>query len=434
MSAHSPSAAASPAIQRQRQRRRVAIRLLIVFLVALVARSGWGIYRFSRVEDPAAVEFDDERQYWMMAASLRAGDGLQDELGFRATRMPLYPGVLSAFTEHPRGVMAARALQWLIGAVGAVFAAMVAMTLFDLHVGFLAGFLVALDPFLIFFSSLLLTETAYVTFLLLLWWLVGALLRTRGCTSHWSWIAVGAAASLCVYQRESCLGLSLVAIGWIVICRRFERRTLAGAAVAVGVVVLTLIPWALRNERTIGEWCWLTTRAGISLYDGVGSQASGASDLADVKQMPEVRELSEVEWNRYFLDQSWAAIRNSPARIGRLAVTKLSRTWNPFPNVESYQSRMTRAVSVLWIVPVYLLAAAGAGLVATSQEDRCLRTVVFLLLPALYLSAVHCFFVGSVRYRLGAMPMLEILAAVTIVAVLNRTGVLKTGGGKRSAD
>ena len=45
--------------------------------------------------------------------------------------------------------------------------------------------------------------------------------------------------------------------------------------------------------------------------------------------------------------------------------------------------------------------------------------MLFLLLPALYLSALHNLFVGSVRYRLSAMPMLEVLAAVALIALVD---------------
>ena len=45
-----------------------------------------------------------------------------------------------------------------------------------------------------------------------------------------------------------------------------------------------------------------------------------------------------------------------------------------------------------------------------------------LLLPALYISALHTLFVGSVRYRLPAMPMLEMLAAFALVALFDRRG------------
>ncbi len=41
--------------------------------------------------------------------------------------------------------------------------------------------------------------------------------------------------------------------------------------------------------------------------------------------------------------------------------------------------------------------------------------VLFLMLPAVYLSLLHGLFVGSVRYRLGATPMMEMLAAWFVV-------------------
>ena len=70
-----------------------------MFLVALSLRAGWGTYRLAQADDPSALEFPDEQQYWDMAASLMAGEGLKDELGFRATRMPLYPTLLAAWAR-----------------------------------------------------------------------------------------------------------------------------------------------------------------------------------------------------------------------------------------------------------------------------------------------------------------------------------------------
>jgi hypothetical protein len=41
----------------------------------------------------------------------------------------------------------------------------------------------------------------------------------------------------------------------------------------------------------------------------------------------------------------------------------------------------------------------------------------------LYFSALHSLFVGSVRYRLAAVPMIEILAAVALAAIYKRVQV-----------
>lgn len=375
--------------------------------------------RLVRTDDPTALEFPDEQQYWLMASSLESGNGLADELGFRATRMPLYPGMLSVFAGMDHGIIAARVLHWLIGAVAAMLTAGFAASLLDHRAGLIAGLLVAADPFLVFFSSLLLTETLFLTALLGLWWTLGRLMREAGGSIH-LWATAGVLAALCVYIRESSLGLVICGLGLVCLCRRLQRRTWIGAVVACVILVAALLPWAFRNERVIGERCWLTTRGGISLYDGVGPQATGASDLGNIKQMPAVRNLSEAEWNRYFFRKSFEAIKTQPARILRLAWVKLGRMWNPLPNVETYQSRLVRLVSAAWSLPVFLLALLGVRQLWVSEIEQGRWKAMLFVLPALYLSVLHALFVGSVRYRLGAMPMIEILTAWALVWLIDQ--------------
>ena len=42
------------------------------------------------------------------------------------------------------------------------------------------------------------------------------------------------------------------------------------------------------------------------------------------------------------------------------------------------------------------------------------------VIPAMVVCAMHLFFVGSVRYRLPAMPMIEVLAAIGLVSIMDR--------------
>jgi len=386
--------------------------LATVFTVALAARAGWGVLRMARSAEPSALEFPDEEQYWMMARSLSEGHGLRDELGFRATRMPLYPGFLALFVAQPDGAARARAVQWFFGALAASFTVGLATSLAGRRAGYLAGLIVALDPFLIFFASLLLTETLFITALCGLWWTLAiAMRRDHGSSIAGTWLAIGAVAALCIYLRESSLGLVFAGLIVVALVRRLDRRVLMGAAIATGVVVVSLIPWAARNRSVTGDWCWLTHRNGISLYDGVGPQAAGDSDLGRVKQSPAVRDLNEVEWNRYFLKEAFASIKADPVRVVRLAGVKLLRMWNPFPNVETYRSGGARVVSAIWTIPLFALAIGGAGVWLMCYRRRGICATLFLLLPAIYFSMLHSLFVGSVRYRLPAMPMIAVLAA-----------------------
>jgi hypothetical protein len=403
--------------------------LVTIFLLALLLRAGWGAVALVQADDSFALEFPDEQQYWLIARSFWAGDGLRDELGFRATRMPLYPAMLSVFTGLSSGVFIAKAFHWVIGAATASIVAGAATTFFvDHRTGIAAGLIIACDPFLVFFSSLLLTETLFIATLVGFWWMIGRLLQDRGAPAV-RWIVAGLLGALCVYVRESGAGLVAAAVVFVVVCHRFDRRTILGAAITVCVIMVALLPWAARNRHVMGKWCWLTTRGGISLYDGVGPQATGASDLGNVKRMPAVSGMSEVEWNDYFLEESYNAIRAEPTRILRLAGTKLARTWNPLPNVETYQSHLARTVSAAWMLPVYTFAAIGALLLFTRKRGTSVM-VLLLLLPAVYLSVLHSLFVGSVRYRLSAVPMIEMLAAVALVAILNRCWNTRTCRGR----
>ena len=385
---------------------------VLLFVIALIARAGFGIVRLQRSPEPTALEFPDEHQYWFMAKSLASGQGLRDEMGFRATRMPLYPTFLSLFANTQNGIVFAKAAHWIVGALAASGIGALALPLAGRRVAVLAGLLVALDPFLIFFSSLLLTETFAITALIFLWLFLAKVTLPAQCNSLATWLGTAVLAAFCVYMRESNLGLVVLAILFTIAVRKFERRAVFGGALALLFVLISLVPWAARNRTVLGKWCWLTTRAGISLYDGVGPQATGASDLGPVQRTGVAAALSETEWNDHFQRESWAAMRQHPGRIIQLAGRKFLRMWNPFPNVETYRSGPVRLVSALWTLPLFLLAIIGAVRMIAYHRRQGWAVVLFLLLPALYFSLVHSLYVGSVRYRLPAMPMIALLAAM----------------------
>ncbi len=396
---------------------------LLIFLVAVAARGAWGTLRFLRAGDPAALEFPDEQDYWSIADSLAREGRLVGEHGFRALRMPGYPAFLALFAAGRGGVVAAKIAQWILAALAAPLAAALGARLAGRWVGLIAGLFVAFDPFLVFFSSLLLTESLVVTALLAVWLVGWDLQRRESRAGYGRWVAVGALAATCVLIRESTLGLCLLWMVFLVVRRRFDRRGIGGVVLSGGVVLLALLPWAVRNQRVTGQWCWLTNRGGISLYDAVGPQANGASDLGDIKQMDAVAGLDEVAWNRYFLDASYRCIREQPGRIARLAIAKIRRTWNPLPNVGSYQSTLVRWISAGWTLGVYVLAVIGAIGLRRRAGDAAA-----LLLPAGYVLILHSVFIGSVRYRLVAMPMLELLAAVGVVMLFMRRTVIADPG------
>lgn len=396
-----------------------------VFALALLGRAGFGLCQLVRSPAPTALQFPDEQWYWELAESIQRGDGLVGEFGHRAGRMPLYPALLSLAAGSDHGVIYARVAQWFIGAVAALGAALLAARVADELTGLLAGLFVACDPGLIGISDLLLTETLLTT-LVVLWWLVGwPLSEEPGAAARgprlgrrarwWRWVATVALASACVYARPGAILLVVFWSAFVVARRRAQWRAIGGTLLFTAAVAASLVPWAYRNRHVTGQWCWLTTRTGISLYDGVRPGATGAGNLGDVKDHPNVRGLPEHEWNQYFLDESFKAIRSDPGRIFRLGWVKLGRTWSPFLHADEYGSRAIRTVFATWSVVWYALIVVGL-LSHRPGAGVCLG----LLLPAVMVCCLHFFYVGSVRYRLGAVPTLAVLAAFGAISLLEQ--------------
>ncbi len=416
---------------------------IFFFVVAVGAVTRLGVVWLYAARGQATFELPDEVQYWDMARSLAGGNGLQDELGYRATRMPLYPGFLALFVNLNNGRLLALTAQAILSALACGFIAALAFQLapdptknlsqnfsigglaraeargsLSFGIGsktlaaIIAGLLVAVDPFLVYFCRLLLTESllicAFCAFLAASW----QTSQREQRSGLLRWLTSGTLLGLCVYLRPSSTGFFICWFLFVLFRRRFDKASLIGVCGSCLILFLLLSPWAARNRAATGKCIWLTTRLGISLYDGVHPQATGASSLGTIKDTAQ----GEIQWNEGFKTQAWKSIRTDPIRIIRLAGRKFIRTWNLWPNAEGYQSLSIKLTAGLWTL--FVLASAVWGM-RSYRGSRA--TILGLLLPALYFTALHMLFVGSVRYRLPAMPLIEIMSAVGITSILTKT-------------
>lgn len=199
----------------------------------------------------------------------------------------------------------------------------------------------------------------------------------------------------------------LMVVGW----RKRNHRSIGRGCLVLLATGLALIGWGYRNSVVLGQWQFLTTRGGISLYDGVKPGATGASDLGAYKADPAVDGLSEVEWNQYFAQKSYEAIAKDPLRIVGLIPTKLLRTWSPVPNAGDLKSWTVRLIFGCWYVPLAVMVGVGIWSIRSNA-----MVWMGCLIPAICISVIHSVYVGSLRYRLAAIPTLAILAALGAVS------------------
>jgi hypothetical protein len=208
--------------------------------------------------------------------------------------------------------------------------------------------------------------------------------------------------------------LVIGAMALIVLFRVRPTARAAGlAALFVGVAFAAALPWATRNRGVLGKMVFSTTGVGASLYDGVGPDADGSSNMEFLNRMSELDGMSELERDAYLREKSIAAIKADPTRAAKLALVKAWRFWTPVPNSAGFRSWPYMAASLAAVLPVYLFV-----LVALVRRVVSARDLVFLAAAPVAFTLLHMIFVGSTRYRAPVMPFVIIIAAAGAVSLM----------------
>jgi 4-amino-4-deoxy-L-arabinose transferase-like glycosyltransferase len=372
----------------------------------------------------------DSELYWGYAESL-AKDGVYQVGGAGARRTPGYPLFIVGCTKllgdaNPlvppplsqlRAVLIAQALlgALVVGMVWSLAQSMFAGDSMLRHAAIWAGLVAAFDPFSISLGAMILSETLFTVALVASVWCAMKSVEGERNRSVWV-IAAGVAAGFAVLVRPS--GLLLVPIGLIAIGRRWGLRN---AFVSIAAFALVMTPWVIRNANVYHAFVPTTLNVGESLYDGWNPEAEGGSNMAFVDrrklahgaaQTPADEIAEDAFWKREAID--WA--KNHPGRVLELAARKLARFWSPWPNAAEFQS--TAVVVGCGLFSLIAYGGAMVGLVVLRRGSW--QTVLLALTPAVYFMALHAVFVSSVRYRVPAMPMLELLTGVGLAWLTNR--------------
>jgi 4-amino-4-deoxy-L-arabinose transferase-like glycosyltransferase len=409
--------------------------LIAILLAGLVIRAGWGLSR--PVDDASINSLPDQRGYLELGRNLIGGKGLSfvdPRFGapgadgkpggqtLHATRMPGYPLFVAACGGSVRVV---RVVQALLDASTALAIYLLARRLGAREIAALvAAALVAFNPFLVYFSALLLTETLYTA--VLAWAMVLMLLGRR------PWVLLIGVVLLAeaVLVRPAGIGLPAVLGAFAVFARDAVRPLqparssanvfLLGAMLGVFGIVITvevLYPWAERNHRVLGRWVWSTSNDGITAYDGFHPGARGDSDMRFLESMPEARPMAELERNDYFAAKAKQAMGDDPGRLVALTLRKVARTWSPVPLSEEFGRPAYKLIALAFALPFDVLVIVGIF-----RGGMRRSATFFLLLPALYFTAIHAMSVGSLRYRVPAEPPLAVLAGAGAAGFIQKRG------------
>ncbi|MFN3656964.1 MAG: hypothetical protein ACK4UO_06890 [Pseudolabrys sp.] len=284
---------------------------------------------------------------------------------------------------------------------------------------FIAACIAALYPFLLFYQGLLLSETLFNTFLL------GALAALYAWQARGARIggllvlacALFAAATLTKATLTVLPPLLIAVTAWT--AGLAWRRIIAVLLAAACLYAAFLSPWWIRNAAVLGSFVPFTTSSAQNLYLGNNPEnLEGGIDWSrDVEPEVAARLLAmpdEVARQRAFGARATAYIKEHPAAFLDVAAKKFVRFWNIIPNAPEFRG-IYAVVSAVSFGPVLLLALIG--LVRLARQWRLLVPIVIVIG---YFTAVHTVTIASLRYRLPVEPLLIVLAAEPLAAIVAR--------------
>jgi len=404
--------------------------LLLVVLAAIAARAA-ACLAFS------ANLSDDRDVYLAMATGIREGRGLSSPGTTVPTafRPPLYPLLLVPVSDSPLG----RAALHCGLAAGMVLAVYWLAGLSGLSPGrrLVAALVVALDPLLVYYATLPMTETLAAVGSALLLATGAAACKSASVQRRTIYCAFGAVAfGLCVMTRPTywAFTVCVVTFGvWQVVCggrdpEKHEPRTrdwILGGVLTVAIVA----PWVVRNWKVMGQPILTTTHGGYTLFLGNndayyaevvrqplgtvwdGSRGPGqqawVANLAD--QMREAGIEGEIATDRWMKDRAWETIRAQPGTFLQACIRRCLAFWAVRPHADSASAagRALSVVSALWYSALWVALALGVW--NAIRNGGCAVELSLLLIAAFVL--VHLVYWTDARMRAPIMPAVAILAA-----------------------
>jgi hypothetical protein len=423
--------------------RRTRNILLSLCLLAFALRLGI-VVKFKAWKHPEAIE------HRAIARFLVEGKGFSfidfDRFGPTSFQSPPYPFLLAALfkvfgVDAPAAYVAAMVINCLVGALVVPLTFMLARAMrASESVALLAAAAVAVWPTQLYACTVaqaIVLITACVTAVMGLFY-VGVRSGRAG-----PWVAfsvLGAFAALtepAFLPPLACTGVLVLL--WPTLS---GRQRLRNAAILLGITILILGPWSIRNRMVHGIWVPVKSSFWVNTWKANNDYASGSDRLPMTpalrervestltatddtaireekldgphayviltpQQRARLHDQPEVQRERVFKEITVNWIRSHPRQYLRLCAVRLGKTiWIDWDNPKSYKL-------------VYLVSRAALLLTAAIGLVLALRRRWSLLVPALFYFATLALYtltITAARFAIPFEPLMLCFSALAIVA------------------
>ena len=376
------------------------------------------------------VPVSDSCRYDVFAQNLAAGEGYATESGPTAY-WPVGPSFLFSLCyrlfggEHEQRFLPIAILNLVMGTASVALTMYIGRKWFSPRVGVVAGLLLALWPSQVQFTTVLNSETPMILFML-------AALAIWMAPSQTLWlraVLAGAFLAAASYMRPTALLLPLVFCIHPLLVRLGRIRTLAGAALMAGTMLILVLPWSVRNYRVFGQFVLISTNGGTNFWMGNNPKTTGGYQ----SPLPAGHFGSEVERDRELRDQALEYVRQDPWAFFKRTAVKAIRlheresigvVWNHKGLERCFRAlsptaQRTAIFGIKLLANGYWWAMLALALFGVVRLARQWPPLLWLTAPPVllwaYFAAVHAVTVIQDRYHFAAIPFMATLAGFGVL-------------------
>ncbi len=367
----------------------------------------------------------DGAAYLEMARTVLAPGPMRDIYGNAALYSPGYPFLLSA-AFLPFGVDAgvARGVNLVLACIAIILTwALGREASGRPAVGLLAaGGFATLIPS-IASVDLLEREHLSIALLLLFLWLCLRLIRSGRPALLTA--AIGVTFGCALLGGVSVLFTGLVFPAALLLRKEgfatFARR----AALFAACVLALLAPWVMHVDSQVGR-PMLSTNGGINLYVGHNPAATGyfvslADTPAGLGWEERRKRLGEAGLSDYLTERAVEHALSDPLATAALTARKLVYFWLPDTPDLTDEDHGPAIRAIRWLGAAQHALLLGLVFLALAGWRRWPAELRVLLLAVLAYWAIHGMVYVILRYRMPAMPLVMVIAAIPVADRLRRT-------------
>jgi 4-amino-4-deoxy-L-arabinose transferase-like glycosyltransferase len=248
-------------------------------------------------------------------------------------------------------------------------------------------------------------------------------------------VGLGVALGLAILADTRMLFLPVLVALFVV----WQRRVVLAPVLCVGACALSLLPWAVRNDVSVGCFTLSTDTKALWKANNADTYATLASGkwIDDVPNLPgapptpemtasiyavhhQLIHVDECAQMSFYQHKALSFIVDHPGEKAKLAGQAVRMLWDPRvqktegrPGAGGFIDRVRTWVQPVYEIPLYLLALFGLFLV-----PRRVAALVVLLLG--YQTVVAMGFAGDTRYRVPWDFTLSLAASVAVLHLLSR--------------